>query len=324
MQVRLHANATCTPAIRRYIYENRHRPTAALQRELNLSRNTVVRWKRRPDGQDASSRPHNLQTSFEDWQEELIADLRCTFLLPLDDLLVMAKRFIKHDCTRSSLDRLLRRRGISRLADLVPQEVSDDGQVDDKKGKFKQYPTGYLHIDIKYLPKMPDENQHGYLFVAIDRCTRWVFLEVYPAKTAANAQDFLRKVRTAFPGEIHKILTDNGREFTDRFCRSGEREPTGAHLFDLVCAEAGIEHRLTKPKTPKTNGMVERFNGRIATLLSHNRVATREELRTLLLNYMHTYNNIIPQRALKHQTPAQALAQHLKHQPNLPGPDTYP
>ena len=52
MQVTLHANATVTPAHRRYIYENRHRPTAQLQREMGLTYKTVKRWKDRPDGQD--------------------------------------------------------------------------------------------------------------------------------------------------------------------------------------------------------------------------------------------------------------------------------
>ncbi|OLK20977.1 hypothetical protein IXO621_14985, partial [Xanthomonas oryzae pv. oryzae] len=46
-----------------------------------------------------------------------------------------------------------------------------------------------------------------------------------------------------------------------------EREPSGDHEFDQLCQELGIEHRLTKPRTPRTNGMAERFNGRIADVL---------------------------------------------------------
>jgi hypothetical protein len=43
---------------------------------------------------------------------------------------------------------------------------------------FKDYEPGFLHIDVKYLPQMPDENQRRYLFAAIDRASRWVYVEV--------------------------------------------------------------------------------------------------------------------------------------------------
>jgi Integrase core domain. len=55
------------------------------------------------------------------------------------------------------------------------------------------------------------------------------------------------------------VLTDNGKAFTDRFCATGEREPTGRHPVDCLCAEHAIDHRLIKPAHPQTNGMVERF-----------------------------------------------------------------
>jgi transposase InsO family protein len=68
----------------------------------------------------------------------------------------------------------------------------------------------------------------------------------------------------ACPIKITKILTDNGKEFTDRLFASREREPSGQHVFDQTYQQFNIEHRLIKPRTPRTNGMVERFNGRIA------------------------------------------------------------
>ncbi|WP_165742470.1 integrase core domain-containing protein, partial [Candidatus Thiosymbion oneisti] len=73
------------------------------------------------------------------------------------------------------------------------------------------------------------------------------------------------------PFTITKLLTDNGKAFTDRFCATGQRQPTGAHAFDRVCADNQIEHRLIKPRTPQTNGMIERFNGRIADVVRTHR-----------------------------------------------------
>ena len=61
-----------------------------------------------------------------------------------------------------------------------------------------------------------DETSRRYLFVAIDRATRWVFIRIYNSKTAANARRFLRDLERTCPMRIRTILTDNGKEFTDR------------------------------------------------------------------------------------------------------------
>ncbi len=60
---------------------------------------------------------------------------------------------------------------------------------------------------------------------------------------------------------------DNGKEFTDRLFGLQERAKSDGHRFDRHCAELDIEHRLTPPRSPHTNGMVERFNGRIEDVL---------------------------------------------------------
>jgi len=73
------------------------------------------------------------------------------------------------------------------------------------------------------LPQMQNESQRRYLFVAIDRATRWVFVQLKSNKTAASAQAFLRALHQACPIRINKLLTDNGKEFTDRLFASKER-----------------------------------------------------------------------------------------------------
>jgi transposase InsO family protein len=137
------------------------------------------------------------------------------------------------------------------------------------KKSFKAYEPGFVHVDVKYLPQMPDETSRKYLFAAIDRATRWVYMEIRANKSADSAQGFLKNLLQKAPFVIAKILTDNGKEFTDRFCAIGQRQSTGNHLFDKVCAAHNIEHRLIKPKHPQTNGMVERFNGKIEDILGH-------------------------------------------------------
>lgn len=82
---------------------------------------------------------------------------------------------------------------------------------------------------------MPDEQQKRYLYVAIDRATRWVYLEVRCSQATKEAQAFIRQVEQKAPFKIRTVLTDNAKCFTDRFTRVGERKPSGDHAFDQEC-----------------------------------------------------------------------------------------
>jgi transposase InsO family protein len=93
------------------------------------------------------------------------------------------------------------------------------------------------------------------------------------------------------------VLTDNGKEFTDRLFGLRKRAATGKHEFDLLCAGLGIEHRLAPPQHPQTNGMVERFNGRIEEVLQSHHFRSGEELETTLHRYVALYNQQLPQSA---------------------------
>ena len=139
---------------------------------------------------------------------------------------------------------------------------------------FKDYEPGFVHIDIKYLPQMPDETARRYLFVAIDRATRWLYIELYADQTDGSSVDFLTKVHLACPVKIVKLLTDNGSQFTDRFTSGArKKETSGTHVFDRLCTQLGIEHRLIPPRRLQINGMVERFNGCISDIVNQTRLA---------------------------------------------------
>jgi transposase-like protein len=92
---------------------------------------------------------------------------------------------------------------------------------------------------------MQDETKRRYPFVAIDRATRWVFMRIFPKKSAASAWRFLRDLERACPLKIRIILMDNGKEFTDRLFGLRKRAATGKHEFETLCAELEIEHHLT-------------------------------------------------------------------------------
>ena len=173
---------------------------------------------------------------------------------------------------------------------------------------------GFVHVDIKYLPQMPDEASRRYLFVAIDRATRWVFLRVYKDQSEASSTDFVRRLGRAAAFKITKILTDNGSHFTDRFTSKG-KEPSGQHAFDLQCKAQGIEHRLAPPRHPQTNGMGVRFNGPISEVVKQTRFTCAADLESTLKNYLSTYNHHIPQRALDHVSPIESLQVWRKNSP---------
>jgi transposase InsO family protein len=260
-----------------------------------------------------------MSTTLTPEQELIVVELRKTLLLPTDDLLVVTREFVNPAVSRAGLGRCLRRNGVSNCRKLL---ALSDGDAKSPKKTFKDYEPGFIHIDIKYLPKMPGEESRRYLFVAIDRATRWVFIGIYSDQTERSSTDFLSKVTAASPVKIIKLLTDNGTQFTDRFTsrkkdEEGRPVPSGRHAFDIRCNELGIEHRLIPPRHPQTNGMVERFNGRISEIVHQTHFKSAAELESTLLNYVAIYNHRIPQRALQHQTPIQTLKKWEMKQPEL-------
>ena len=314
----LHSQARTTHLIREEIRTSTL-SQAALARLYNVSRQTIRKWQDRESPVDGSHCPLTMNTTLTSAQELIVVELRTTLLLPTDDLLAVTREFINPAVSRAGLGRCLRRHGVSDLRDLVAKQ---EGDKPAPKKTFKDYEPGYLHIDIKYLPQMPDEDARRYLFVAIDRATRWVYMDIYADQSDSSSVDFLAKVKAACPIKIVKLLTDNGSQFTDRFTSKkkdadGNRIPSGKHVFDVLCKQFEIEHRLIPPRRPQTNGMVERFNGRISEIVNQTRFGSAAELASTLRNYAKIYNHNIPQRALQHQTPIQALKKWQEEKPDL-------
>ena len=100
------------------------------------------------------------------------ASTRCC---PLDDCLHALQATVPH-LTRSSLHRCLKRHGISRLPEVASDKVS--------KKPFKRYPIGYLHIDIA---EVRTGEGKLYLFVAIDRTSKFAFAQLHPTANVKTA-----------------------------------------------------------------------------------------------------------------------------------------
>jgi transposase InsO family protein len=104
-------------------------------------------------------------------------------------------------------------------------------------------------------------------------------------------------------GIPEQILTDNGKVFTGRFGPAGSSAEV---LFDRICAENGIRHLLTAPRSPTTTGKVERWHKTIRAefLRVHDRRhATLEELQAALDGWVEEYNTLRPHQALGMRPP---------------------
>jgi transposase-like protein len=243
----------------------------------NVNVKTISKHKSRNFLEDKSSRPNKIHYALSPLDKELIRVVRTLTWMELDDLTDTIVEVIPN-ANRSNVYRTLKSFDINK----VPQEQKA------KAKKFKEYEPGYLHIDVTYLPKF--DKQKYYLFVAIDRATRLLYYKVYKNKSSDNAVEFLKECKEYFPFYLTHILTDNGLEFTDKWAR-GKGFVSGNHKFDIECSEDSIEHRLTAPYTPQTNGMVERINGTIknATIKAEEYVNI-EDVKKDLNKFLIYYN----------------------------------
>jgi transposase InsO family protein len=107
-----------------------------------------------------------------------------------------------------------------------------------------------------------------------------------------TASAFLDALVTAMPYRIHTVLTDNGVQFADLpKNRQGPTALLRGHPFDRACRRHAIEHRLTKPNHPWTNGQVERMNRTIkeATVRTYH-YDGHDQLREHLTVFLNAYN----------------------------------
>src|SRR5665213_741019 len=175
----LHGSARTTAAVRRAIQHSQE-SLRALAKRHGINQKTVAKWKKRTAVGDLPTGPKDAKSTVLSIEEEaIIVAFRRHTLLPLDDCLYALQATIPH-LTRSSLHRCLARHGISRLP-----EVTGDKPA---KQPFKRYPIGYFHIDIA---EVRTEEGKLYLFVAVDRTSKFAFVELHEEATRAIAGDFL-------------------------------------------------------------------------------------------------------------------------------------
>lgn len=309
MQQVYHSNAKTNLNIR-YELQNNSGTNSELASRFKISKQTVSKWKNRDFLKDSSSKPLNIQYALSDLEKALAICLRTSSWASIDEIWESLLE-INPKISRSSVYRCFVKENINQ----IPQEKKE------KAKKFKEYQPGYLHMDVTYLPKFNGKSY--YLFVAIDRCTRTMIYWIYENKTAENTEDFIDKCLDFFPFQITHILTDNGLEFTNRLLKSKKGEACQKFSkMDVKCIKNNIQHRLTAPFTPKTNGMVERVNGTIKnnTILK-NQYQSFEEMNMDLNKFLVFYNmnrrHGSLRKELKVKTPLNAIEKWYQLKPEI-------
>src|SRR3974377_634083 len=193
----LHGSATTTHAIRAAIQRSKATAKELAERH-GINPKTVAKWKKKTVVLDAPMGPKAPRSTVLAVEEEAIAvAFRKHTLLPLDDCLYALQATIPH-LTPSSFHRCYQRHGISRLP-----EVEGDKPA---KKAFKKYPIGYFHIDIA---EVRTEEGKLYLFVAMDRTSKFAFAQLHSKAGKMRAAPVLRRPHRARPHKNHHVPPTN-------------------------------------------------------------------------------------------------------------------
>lgn len=285
------------------------RPAVAAE-AAGVSRATVYKWLRRyrDEGeaglQDRSSAPHRRPRALPVRQVRRILKFRRRSGYGPHRL---AARL---GCARSTAYAVLRRHGCSRLRDHDRPTRTVIRYVRERPGEL-------LHIDVKKLGRIPDGGGwrvrgrsaeararrgqgYDYLHVAVDDCSRFAVVGVYPDERGETAAAFLRDAVSVLASHgvvVERVMTDRALAYTR------------SHAFQTALGAVGVRHLTTRPYRPQTNGKVERFHRTMVEEWAYARTYRSNASRLAALHtWVNSYNRCRPHTALGGQTPASRLS----------------
>ncbi len=292
----VHRNARLTPAGRRILVERivvAGWPVAVAAESMGVSRETAYRWLRRyrSEGhaglEDRSSRPQRSPNQTPIETEDRICELRRT------------RRWGPHRIAyalgmpRSTVERVLRRRGLSRLDAIDPPTRRIVRRYE------RATPGELVHVDVKKLGRIPNGGGwraygrsrrpnrrrglgYDYFHVAVDDHSRVVYIETHPDETGDTCAAFIDRAIRWFATHgvtIERVMTDNAWSYRK------------SKVFQKSLATAGVRHLRTRPYRPQTNGKVERFNQTLLNEWAYTQPYPSNQLRLgSLPEWLHDYN----------------------------------
>jgi transposase InsO family protein len=276
---------------------------AGAAREAGVSEPTARKWLGRylAEGEaalvDCSSRPKHSPRSIKPETALAVVELRRRRL-------THARIAVSLGVSASTVGRVLRRAGLSRLRDLEPSAPAVRYE--------HEQPGDLVHIDTKKLgriermgkripgsPRTPVGAGWEYLFVAVDDHSRIGFTDLCPDERKPSAIQFLENTVAYFRSlgvRPRAVLTDNGSAFRSK-------------AFRQACVRLGLKQRFTRAYRPQTNGKAERFIQSAlrewAYGIAYNHSSEREQM---LERWRHHYNWHRPHQGIAGMAPISRLA----------------
>ena len=277
-----------------------------------VSRQTATKWVRRyrelgPAGlEDRSSRPHRSPRALPDAQVAAILAARHELGVGPHRLAPVV------GSPRSTIGDVLRRHGLSRLADRDRPTGIPIRYVRERPGEL-------LHMDVKKLGRIPDGGGHlfrgrghgtprarrGYDYVhqVVDDMSRVAFAAIYPDERGTTCAAFLREAAAVFARlgvRIERVMTDNAKNYV------------ASRAFQATLADIGARHKRTPPFSPQVNGKSERFNRTMLDEWAYARPYASNNERLLAFGpWLDHYNHHRPHSALGGLTPMEVLVNNV-------------
>jgi transposase InsO family protein len=304
--MKAHKNARTTLHSRQLLLDRigQGLPARQVAQDLGISRQTVQKWlaRARAQGlaglQERSSRPVHSPTALPAGKRERITALRLQRLTALQ----IAQRL---QLPRSTVAKHLNSLGMGKLPPLHPPPPVVRYE--------REHPGELVHIDTKKLGRFQrlghrvtsDRHQKSrgagwdYLHVCVDDATRLAFVEIHPDERRYTATCFLIHALRFYRQhgvQVQRVMTDNGNAYR-------------SSTFAKACRRLHLQHKRTRPYTPRTNGKAERFIQTLLRQWAYLRPYPTSELRNAALpSWMHRYNHCRPHASLGHQPPVSRLA----------------
>jgi transposase InsO family protein len=267
---------------------------------LGVTRQAVHKWIARyeagglPALADRSHRPLTCAHQIPPHLEALICELRRKHP-------GWGPRRILHELDRAGVDPLPGRSSIYRC--LKRHNLIELRRRKKRRDEFRRWerdrPMQLWQMDVMS-GVLLDDGAELKIVTGIDDHSRFCVAAGLVARATARAVCDVVAASMRTYGIPDEILTDNGKVFTGRF---------GTHkvevLFDRICRENGISHRLTAPRSPTTTGKIERFHQSLRKeFLADRSFVTLQAAQTELDEWVHDYNSNRPHQALEMATPA--------------------
>lgn len=287
MEIKLHANATTTPRVRRYIQQS-DKSDRVLAQELGISVATVRRWRQRQDVADRHTVPKTTRKLLTDEQSLLINWLRQKLQLPLDELLVVVNLGMQQPISRAGLDRYLRgagQRGEEQSRVLHGKKAVKAGEL-----------PGTLALFYQRISLSAEDGGEQHLLWAEEKVSGWLSARAFAGASPMLVVNWLKELLPHCPSDIQSIETENKKLF-------GNSE-SQTHPLQLWCREQGITlQQLALPQME----IVLRLESQLAQLLP---AAENSSLDNVLQALCASYNQRWPQKKLGGLTPTAFWLQH--------------